>query len=139
VKIEELTEYHGCLMNKENVWCIIKDRTTNYVKSLMKDIRLDGEPTYKFKSLPITKLRKHYVKLSSSYISSYCLIGNTVYSNRYLAEILSVIGKRNIELYQRQEENYPLVIKVNNTIVCLAPVILSDDDKKIIPKIEDII
>ena len=138
MKIEGLTEYHGCLINKERVWCIIKDSNVGFVKGLIKSTGLDREPIYKFKSLSIRKLRKHYVELGN-FNQAYCLIGNTVYSSRYLADILSAIGKRNIELYQKEEEDYPLVIKVNDTIACLAPVILIDEGKENIPKLEDII
>ena len=129
MKIEELTEYEkGILMNRGFTIGIVKDKETDYSKPLIKNCGFDKEPIMKFKSLPIGKLSKH--KTIEHGGKGDCLVGETVYDSHLIAEVLRLIGKRNVELYQK-EEDYPLGIKVEDKLACVAPVILVDNEDKI--------
>jgi len=133
----DLKEYNGILMNEHFTIGLVKDKETDYSKSLIKNCGFDKEPIVTFKSLPIGKLSKHEIKEHDG--RGDCLVGETVYDSYLIAEVLRLIGKRNVELYQK-EEDYPLGIKVEDKLACVAPVILVDnEDKDNLPKLEDII
>lgn len=113
IKREDLEEWEGCLRNKEFSLAIINDNA-----SLTKASGFNKEPIRTFKSLPIGKLRKY----NSGFGRGDCLVLNTIYNSKLIADALSLIGKRNIEFYQK-EDDMPLGIKVGNKRICIAPVI----------------
>lgn len=137
MKIEDLKEINGILMDEYFTIGLIKDKDTDDAKNIIKNSGFNKEPIKTFKSLPILKLKRHKIKEHMN--RGDCIIGEAVYDASLLAQILSLIGKRNVELYQEQKD-FPLGIKVKDKMVCLAPIILYDEsDKDVVPTLEEII
>jgi hypothetical protein len=123
----ELENVEGMRCGGDRHFGIFTDNETSLSRAMKKVTGLDdesAEPFTTLKIVPLQALRNHKIDGEENPEFNHCVkIGEAFYDSVLLADLLSVIGTQDVELFQKGKDN-PLGLRTATESAVIAPVLI---------------